>query len=194
METIALPAPRGTGWVSVEEALATRRSVRRFDAAPLPADTVGQLLWAAQGVTASEGYRAAPSAGALYPLEVYAATAAGTYRYLPHGHLVAVLGRRDLRPGLAEAALDQEMVLEAPLVIVIAAVYARSEGKYRERARRYTVLEAGHAAQNVLLQAAAAGLAGVPIGAFDDARVAELLGLPSDQAPLYLIPLGRPRR
>jgi SagB-type dehydrogenase family enzyme len=167
--------------------------VREFKDEPLTLAELGQLLWAAQGVTNQYGFRTAPSAGALYPLEVYAVTREGAYHYEPQGHRLTVHLEGDLRQALYEAALRQDPVLDAPVVFVIAAVYGRTAAKYgAERSPRYVHLEAGHAAQNVLLQAVALNLGAVPIGAFYDERVQEVLKLPSDQQPLYLIPVGRP--
>ena len=196
METIrqtqseALPAPVLDGDVSLEEALRLRRSVRDYAATDLTRQELSQLLWATQGITGERGGRTAPSAGGLYPLEVYAVTSDGVFRYLPDGHRVQHHLAGDLRVRLAAAALDQEAVAEAPVVVVIAAVYARTEGKYGTRAERYVQLEAGHAAQNLLLQAVAMDLGAVPIGAFYDAEVQEVLALPADHQPLYLIPVG----
>jgi SagB-type dehydrogenase family enzyme len=190
--TIELPAPRTSGPMPLERALAERRSVRAFTDEPLSLEELSQLLWAAQGITAEWGGRTAPSAGALYPLEVYAATPDGVYRYVPEDHGLEPLATGDLRPALAGAALGQEAIRDAPVVLVIAAVFRRTEVKYGARAERYVHLEAGHAAQNVLLQAVALGLGGVPIGAFSDRDVQRVLGLPADHAPLYLIPVGHP--
>jgi SagB-type dehydrogenase family enzyme len=123
---------------------------------------------------------------------VFLATPEGLYHYLPDGHRVAVLGGDDRRAALARAAFGQQAVAAAPAVLVLAGVHGRTAAKYGGRAERYVHLEAGHAAQNVLLQAVALGLGAVPIGAFDDWAVREVLGLPSDHAPLYLIPVGHP--
>ncbi len=177
---------------SLEEAIAARRSQRDYADQPLSDEDVGQLLWAAQGVTGSDGKRAAPSAGATYPLEVYAVTADGVARYLPGAHALEGHLDADRRDELATAALGQPEVAAAPLVVVITAVGARTAARYGDRADRYVTLEAGHAAQNVLLQAVARGLASVPIGAFDDDEVAAVLDLPEDHAPLYLLPVGHP--
>lgn len=190
-EKIVLPAPARSGRMSLEEALARRRSVREFSAQPLTTQQLGQLLWAVQGVTHPDGYRTAPSAGALYPLEVYVATASGFFHYQPRRHELERRSERDLRHELCRAALEQESVREAPAVFLIAAVYARTAQKYGQaRSPRYVHLEAGHAAQSLLLQAVAMGLGGVPVGAFDDARVQRTLSLPGDEQPLYLIPVG----
>lgn len=189
-----LPPPRLEGPLSVEAALARRRSVREFGARPLGAAEIGQLAWAAQGITHGDGLRAAPSAGALYPLELYVATAGGLYRYDPREHGLRRLAAGDPRPALARAALDQDCVGEAPAVFAITAVVARTARRYgRERAARYAHLEAGHAAQNLLLEAVALGLGAVPVGAFDDAALAKALALPPREEPLYLVPVGLPR-
>ena len=188
-----LPQPVLAGERSLEEALARRRSIREFSDTPLTAGELGQLLWAAQGITHEQRFRTAPSAGALYPLEVYAATAAGVFHYDAQGHHLLVLSHNDARPELYQAALRQEAVRQAPAVFVVTAVYQRTANKYgAERSPRYVHLEAGHAAQNILLEAVVLDLGAVPIGAFDDEGVQAALGLPADHEPLYLIPVGRP--
>ena len=190
----ALPSPRLAGQVSLEEALRSRRSIRSFSAEALTRAELGQLLWAAQGVTDLEGHRTAPSAGARYPLEVDVVTADGLARYVPDGHVLVRRGSTDLRAALRRAALDQPAVGEAPLIIVISGVVERTAARYgAERAERYVALEAGHAAQNVLLEAVSLGLGAVPVGAFDDAEVRRILALADGEAPLYLIPVGHPR-
>jgi len=191
---IELPPPRQVGDLSLEEALTQRRSVREFSDTPLTADELGQLLWAAQGITSTAGQRTAPSAGALYPLEIYVVTDEGVYHYEPQDHRLVSQVQGDQRSELHAAALRQAAVLNAPAVVVIAAIYERTAQKYgAERSPRYVHLEAGHAAQNLLLQAVALNLGAVPVGAFEDKKVQEALGLPSDQQPLYLIPVGHPR-
>jgi SagB-type dehydrogenase family enzyme len=187
---IQLPEPSPAGGTSLAEALAQRRSVRDYSAEPLTDGELSDLLWAAQGLTSPDGKRTAPSAGALYPLETYVVTADGLSRYEPRGHRLEVLSDIDLRAALARVALGQEAVVSGAAVFVIAAVYERTAGKYGDRAERYVHLEAGHAAQNLLLMAAALGLGAVPIGAFDDDGVQTVLGLPDDHRPLYLIPVG----
>lgn len=189
---IELPAPRTDGDVSLEAAMLERRSVRGFTDEALGLTEISQLLWAAQGITVSWGGRTAPSAGALYPLEVYVAIPDGLWHYVPQGHRAEPVSSTDVREALAQAALGQSAVADAPAVLVIGAVPARTEAKYGERAERYVQLEAGHAAQNVLLQAVALGLGGVPIGAFSDEDVARVLGLPDGTSALYLIPVGHP--
>jgi SagB-type dehydrogenase family enzyme len=195
IETIDLPPPRAAGDHSLEEALARRGSVREFRRDRLPLEELSQLLWATQGVTRPWGARTAPSAGALYPLELYVVTPSGLYRYCPPEHRLEILSEgRDLRPALARAALGQSAVEEAAAILVVTGVPARTAAEYGARAERYVALEAGHACQNALLQAVALGLGAVPIGAFLDDRVSGALELTSEQVPLYLIPVGRPAR
>lgn len=191
---IALPAPETEGELSLEAALAERRSVRSFTGETLTRREISQLLWAAQGITAGWGGRTAPSAGALYPLEIYVVTPEGVFRYAPRGHRMVAVSREDLRGPLWRAGLRQSALREAPAVVVVTGLYERTARKYGERARRYVRLEAGHACQNLLLQAVALDLGAVPIGAFSDSRVREALSLPADQAPLYLVPVGHPRQ
>jgi SagB-type dehydrogenase family enzyme len=191
---IILPPPDRTGRMTLEQALARRRSVREFTAQGLSEQELSQLLWAAQGITHPDGRRTAPSAGALYPLELYVATASGFYHYDPHEHRLNLHSEGDLRPALYRASSEQDCVREAPAVFVITAVYERTEREYgRERGPRYVHLEAGHAAQNMLLQAVPLGLGGVPVGAFHDDAVQKALSLPRDHQPVYLIPIGHPR-
>ncbi len=193
---IRLPQPRLDGTTSVEAALAARRSLRSFADKPVTLEELSQLLWAAQGITHPRGFRTAPSAGGLYPLELFvvagsvAALPAGTYRYEPDGHLLVRIAEGDQRPDLANAALGQSSIRKAPLVIAIVADYGKTTIKYGERGVRYVHLEAGHAAQNICLQAVALGLGSVMIGAFSDRDVVNLLRI-AGQQPLYLIPLGR---
>ncbi|OGO56901.1 MAG: hypothetical protein A2Z32_08510 [Chloroflexi bacterium RBG_16_69_14] len=190
----SLPSPLLAGRISLEEALQARRSIRSFTAAALTRAEIGQLLWAAQGVTDADGHRTAPSAGALYPLELDVVTADGLARYVPDGHRLARRGPADLRPALQQAALDQAAIGGAPLVIVISGVVERTAARYgAERAERYVALEAGHAAQNILLESVSLGLGAVPVGAFDDAAVRRVQALADGEAPLYLIAVGHPR-
>ncbi|MBU1225803.1 MAG: SagB/ThcOx family dehydrogenase [Actinobacteria bacterium] len=190
---IRLPAPNTDSGVAIEKVMQERRSHRTFAMTPLEPAELGQLLWAAQGVTETSGKRTAPSAGALGPLEVFVVTAEGVTHYLPDEHGLETRATGDRRNALSSAAADQEMVAKAPAVLVITGILSRTAWKYGgDRAWRYVNLEAGHASQNVLLMATAMGLAGVPVGAFDDNAVMDVLGLPADHRPLLLLPLGRP--
>ncbi len=185
--------------MSVEEAIKKRRSVRDFSRDSLTLDDVAQLLWAAQGKSGRHGFRSAPSAGALYPLEIYLVAghvdglSPGVHRYRQERHDLVLLTSGDHRKRLAKAALDQGWVRRAPAVLVITGVYERTIGKYGQRGRRYVHMEVGHAAQNVYLQATVRGLGTVMVGAFDDKEVQEVLRLPMDHEPLGLMPVGRAR-
>jgi len=194
--SIKLPPPRLASEASVEQALQARRSLRSFGAAPLALAEVGQLLWAAQGITDARGRRTAPSAGALYPLELFlvagnvAGLPAGVYRYVPASHelLPVVAGDRRQK---AAAACRQSWVAEAPAAVAFTAVFARTAKKYGERSVRYVPFEAGAAAENLALQAVALGLGTTVVGAFDDAELAAALGAAGDEKPLALMPVGR---
>ncbi len=196
-EVIKLPEPQYDSKVSLEQSLLERRSVRDYTGQPLTLEEASQLLWAAQGITDPAGYRTAPSAGALYPLELYIVAgdveglAAGVYRYQPEGHQLVKTLDGDKRAALAQAALEQEWVEEGAAVFVFTAVYERTTGKYGQRGIRYVHMEVGHAAQNLCLQATALGLGAVTIGAFYDKEVGQLLNLPTEEQPLYVIPVGR---
>jgi SagB-type dehydrogenase family enzyme len=193
---VTLPEARLEGPVSLEGALAARRSVRSWSEAPLRLSELSQLLWAAQGVNDREGRRTTPSAGALYPLEIQVLVgrvdrlSAGAYRYRPAGHALERVVSVDRRPHLDGAV--QDFVPRAPVVLVIAGVEARTARKYGPRARRYVLLEAGAASQGMLLQATALGLGAVPIGAFADEAVRRAAGLAADEVPLLVVPVGRP--
>ncbi|RQH10030.1 SagB/ThcOx family dehydrogenase [Paraburkholderia dinghuensis] len=189
---IALPKPKVAGSVSLEEAIERRRSVRTFGPGPLPVGTIGQLLWAGQGVTSPDGKRAAPSAGALYPLELYVVTATEVMHYLPHGHRAETRESPDLRPQLKDLAVGQASVGAAPALIVVAAEPGRLSQRYGARDKAYTDHEVGHAAENMLLQAVVLGLVAVTVGAVDGPRAARTLALPPGQTVVYLIPVGFP--
>lgn len=200
---VLLPKPKSEGSVSVEEALASRRTRRDFQPKPLSLEELAQLLWAAQGITGSDRFlRAAPSAGALYPLDCYAVVGkasvngldAGAYRYLPSKHGLAQITSGDLREAVAQASLRQMWMADAPVSLVLTAEYARIEGKYGSRGRRYALIEVGHAGQNIFLQAEALGLSAGIVGAFDDARLTRVLQLPSGHEPLIVMPVGHPRK
>lgn len=196
-DTIKLPAPAQKSGTSIEEAMLKRRSVRRYKDAPLSLSEISQLLWAAQGITSLDGLRTAPSAGALYPLEVYVVAGnvddlpEGVYNYRTNRHELEKVAEGDKRAELSMAALGQAPVKNAAAVIVISAVYERITGKYGERGIQYTHIETGHAGQNIQLQAVSLDLATVVIGAFYEDKVKKALGMPDMEQPLYIIPVGR---
>jgi SagB-type dehydrogenase family enzyme len=196
-QIVTLPPATRAGSLSVEEALRSRRSVRAYTAAPLTLVEISQLLWAAQGLTGAEGGRTAPSAGALYPLELYVAAGnvtglqPGIYRYRPGRHDLIRTEIGDRRSELAAAALGQRWVAAGAAILVFTAVYERTTVKYGDRGLRYVHMEVGHAAQNVYLQATTLHIGSVFVGAFRDEAVAKLLELPDAAHPLGLMPLGR---
>lgn len=200
-----LPSPMVEGGLTLAEALHKRRSQRDYLNKPLSAGQVSQVLWAAYGITEPRetpdflrgGLRTAPSAGARYPLEVYLLVGhveglpAGLYRYIAQGHLLQLVSGEDLRAGLCEAAYRQEMVEEAPALLLYTAIFDRCTSKYGERGReRYVCMDLGHSAQNVYLQIQSLGLGTCAIGAFDDGQVKKVAGLPLKEEPLYLMPFG----
>lgn len=192
---IILPNPRLKGEISVEEAILKRRSQRSFLNKDLDLSQISQLLWSAQGVTLKKGgfsFRSAPSAGALYPMEIYILNTEGIYHYSPLDHKLILYRKGDFRSHLSIACWGQRFVAQAPLDIVICAVYSRVTRRYGQRGIRYVHIEAGHIAQNIHLQAVALGLGSVPVGAFDDEQVKDLLMLKSEEEPLYIIPVGYP--
>jgi SagB-type dehydrogenase family enzyme len=196
-EIIKLPEPKYDGGISVEEALFKRRSVRDFKDTPLTISEVSQLLWAAQGLTSPGGLRTAPSAGALYPLEIYIvagnvdALPDGVYHYRPVRHELVRVVKGDKRTELCAAALGQTSIRNAAAVIIFAAVYEKTTVKYGDRGIQYVHIETGHAAQNVYLQAVPLQLGTVVIGAFQDEEVKRLLKMGDRESPLYIMPVGR---
>jgi SagB-type dehydrogenase family enzyme len=180
----------------LNQILKQRRTHRAFASRPLTLSEITQLLWAAQGISARDGLRTAPSAGALYPLELHLVSGdvdglpAGRYRYDPVNHSLRAETRGDLRQDLVAAALRQDWLGQAPAIFVISAVDARTTRKYGKRGVRYVHMEAGHAGQNLLLQAAALDLAAATVGAFDDQRLQHGLNLAGDERPLLILPVG----
>jgi SagB-type dehydrogenase family enzyme len=195
---IQLPEPRLESNMSVEQALLNRRSVRSYKNQPLTIAEVGQLLWAAQGVTDKlRGFRTAPSAGATFPFEVYLVAGevtgltAGIYQYDYHHHRLLLRREGDFRAKLSESALGQSSITNGAINIVLTGIYERTTQRYGDRGIRYVHIEAGHIAQNVFLQAVALGLGSVPIGAFNDNKVQKSLDIPKNEIPLYILPVGR---
>jgi len=196
-ETIRLPEPVKDSDISIEEALSKRRSTRSYKEKPLTLAEISQLLWAAQGITSQRGLRTAPSAGALYPLEIYVVAGNvddlhdGVYNYSPYKHELVRVVEGDKRTELCSAALGQTSVRNAAAVIVFSAVYERTTVKYGDRGIKYVHMESGHAAQNVFLQAVPLNLGAVVIGAFYDDAVKEVLKMSDREQPLYIMPVGR---
>lgn len=178
----------------LEKVIAARRSRRDFLPKSLTLERISQLTWVAQGQDGRSRYRTVPSAGATYPLELFLVTEEGLFHYLPAKHALEKLVERDLRSALAVAAWGQGFIADAPLTLVFAAEFARTTNRYGKRGIRYVYMEAGHAAQNVHLQAEALGLGSVAVGAFDDASVSKVLALPENLEPIYMVVVGHCRR
>jgi SagB-type dehydrogenase family enzyme len=194
-----LPEPKTKGSISLEEAIRKRRTIRDFIAMPLTMQQLGQLLWAAQGITEDRGYkRAAPSAGALYPMDVYVAVGddcveglkAGVYHYEAVANALRLIATGDRRRALSHAALHQNWMARAPVNLVITAEYKRISVKYGNRGVRYAMIEAGHIGQNLFLQAEALGLAAGIVGAFNDNEVVKTMEIPLSHEPLLVMPVG----
>ena len=176
--------------------------IREFKSDKISSDDLGKILWSAMGFqNLSTGGRTAPSAGACYPLSCYAAIGKdgiegieeGLYYYSFRDHSLRKRLDGDLRHELARAALHQDFISVAPVSIIFTAVMSLTTDSYGERGIRYVYIDLGHAAQNVLLQAVALEIGTVPVGAFHDDRVSDLLNLPKDEQPLYIIPVGKLR-
>lgn len=181
--------------IRLDDVIQKRRSVRNFYNKPLNLKQISLLLWAAQGITNKKlGLRAAPSAGALYPLSCYVVKKDGVWLYVASEHILKLFSTNDMRANLSKAALSQRAIVSAPVSIVIAGNYAKTTVKYGERGSRYVQMEAGHVAQNILLKVQALGVGAVAIGAFDDNAVRKALRLPDAQTPLYIIPVGYEKR
>ncbi len=197
---IPLPKPRFKGHVSLEEAISKRRSTRGFSGRNITKDHLSQLLWACQGITHGY-YRAVPSAGATYPLEVHIVVGdggvesldAGVYSYAPLDHSIDLHLLGDLRKDLCSACLRQDFITRAPFSFVISSDYSRTTLSYGERGVRYVHMEAGHVGQNVALQGEALGLGSVMVGAFRDEVVSRVLNLAAELKPLYVVPVGYSR-
>ena len=203
--TYILPAPQTDGTISVEQALVNRRSHRNFTDEAISAEQLSQVLWAAYGITIPipdnpnlrGGLRTAPSAGALYPFEIYILVGkvtdieTGLYQYISQEHKIVKVTDKDLRESLSVAAFGQVQIKEAPISLLYAAIYSRMTGKYGDRGRdRFVCIDLGHSAQNVYLQAEALNLGTCAIGGFNDEEVVKLMQLPEEEVPLFIMPVG----
>jgi SagB-type dehydrogenase family enzyme len=197
-DIIQLPAAKLQSETSVEEALNKRRSIRNYTKQPLSLEEVSQILWAAQGITEkSYGLKTSPSAGALYPLEVYLVTAnvkdisEGIYKYNPLNHSIKKIDDGDKRVEISNASLKQEAIEECSALVIITAIYERTSVKYGDRAERYVHMEVGHAGQNIYLQAVSLGIGTVMMGAFHDDALKKTLKLPANEFTLAIYPMGK---
>lgn len=194
-DSIALLQPAKKGGISVEEAILKRRSIRRYSKKPLNLREISQILWSAYGVTSSRGYRAAPSAGATYPMEIYILVInaediePGLYRYNYENHSINFCKNIESFKPFVSAALGQDFVYEASINIIITAEFSRTTSIYGNRGNRYVWMEAGHIAENISLQAESLGLGTVVIGAFYDDELKKFLNIKEE--PLCIMPVGK---
>jgi SagB-type dehydrogenase family enzyme len=194
---IKLPAPIYHSNTSIEQALKERRSIRTYGNGPITLQQVAQLLWAAQGITSVNGFRTSPSAGGLYPLDIYVICGnintlpTGVYHYNPKNHSLKLLVKGDKRKNLAIAALNQTTIQNGNADIVITGTYMKTIEKYGQRGKRYVYMEAGHVAENIYLQAVSLGIGTVSIGAFNDTAVKSILNISNNTDPLYIMPIGK---
>ncbi|NLF96786.1 MAG: SagB/ThcOx family dehydrogenase [Candidatus Riflebacteria bacterium] len=200
LATIQLPPPQLTGNISLEATLAERRSLRQYGEKPPGINEISQLLWAAQGITGKNyPFRTAPSAGATYPLETYLMAGnvtgleSGVYHYDIASHSLKLIKRGDHRAALCNASVGQKHVKEAPITIILTAIFQRTTNRYGSRGIKYTYMEAGHVGQNICLQAEALDMGSVPVGAIDEDQIATILGISRAETPLYIFPVGYKR-
>jgi SagB-type dehydrogenase family enzyme len=199
-DIFTLPQPEQKGKMSLEEVIFKRRSRREYTSESLTLAQVSQILWSGQGITDEKtGFRSSPSAGALYPLDIYLVVgrngvrdlSEGAYRFVPQGHKLEKISSGDLRESLMKASLNQSFIAQAPMVLVITGEYERTMVKYGERGRQYVHQEVGHAAQNIYLQVESLGLGTVTIGGFNEEEIISILNLPPTHRPLCVMPVGQ---
>jgi len=200
IDFVALPASAsvGSAAIGLTDVLKHRRTKRDFTSGcRVTLEEISCILWAAQGVTSPEGFRTAPSAGALYPLELVVISGnvdsltPGSYRFHPGECRLSPGAAGDIRDSVVRATYNQSWMAESAALIAVCGVVDRVSRKYGSRGERYTLIEAGHAGQNIMLMAAALGLKCGIIGAFDDERMHRLLGLASEERVITLFPIGR---
>ena len=190
---VRFPRPKPAGTMSFEQALSRRRSVRQFATQVLNLEQIGQLAWAGQGITDFQtGFRTAPSAGSIYPIKLFIATDRGFFVYHPSEHTMEDVLIYDVRPQLAAAAMGQDFVAEAACSIILAGSTNRLRERYGNNARRFMLLEAGHIAQNIQLQAVSMALGSVAVGAFDVRTLSRTCKIPPDMEPLLIVCIGYP--
>ncbi|MFC1500883.1 SagB/ThcOx family dehydrogenase [Elusimicrobiota bacterium] len=191
IKNVSLPQPKLDSSYSLERAILKRRSVRNYINKELDNGQISQVLWSAQGITnKSMGFRSAPSAGAIYPIELLVLTNKGVFIYYPDNHSLGKISSADKRSELSRAAYSQGFISDAGMTVVVCANYSHITKRYGSRGIRYADMEAGHIAQNIHLQAVALELSSVPVAAFSEEGVHELLNLSKDSTPIYIISVG----
>jgi len=189
METINLTEPKDTKPVYFKELLLQRKTVRAFQNKPVPMDDLSYILWSSYGMKKGGG-RVVPSAGGLYPLDIYVVMIQGVYHYIPDIHSLKLVKKGDMRSQIARASLSQMWMAQAPVMILITSEYRRITGKYGERGIRYAYMEAGNVSQNIFLSAIQKGLGCGIVGAFSDDMVASVSGIAKTHEPLLIMPIG----
>jgi nitroreductase len=216
-QAIKLPEPRTDGGMTVEKALQERRSIRSFGKDGLTLNEVSQLLWAAQGVTDDKGHRTAPSAMARYPLQVYLLAGnvtglpAGVYHYSPQGHNLTIMAEGNMDEYYNATAGFEAWIKTAPAIFVITGNISsmnqmpglrpgnrtsgsnRTSGNQmpRQDPSQWVYIDAGAAAENLLLEVVSLDLASTYTAGFSVNKTEELLGLPSGEVPIGVLPVGR---
>ncbi|MCK4651379.1 SagB/ThcOx family dehydrogenase [Candidatus Babeliales bacterium] len=198
ISTTKLMLPSSTGNISIEKTIKKRRSIREFKNIPLSSLEISQLLWSAQGITnKKENFRATPSAGALYPLEIYIVCGnvqnleTGVYKYNPKKHELNSIQKGDKRNELFNACLQQKSIQKAPASIVICAIYDKTTKKYGARGKQYVHMEVGAASENIYLQAISLDIGTVFIGGFENDKVQKTINSKKEEIPLCVMPLGK---
>jgi protease I len=190
---IQLTEPKLAGSLSLEEALVKRRGVREFIAEPLSLVQIGQLAWAGQGTTQPQaGLQPPILAEEQYPVKLYLVTPGGLFVYHRDSHTLEQTSDRDLRAMLAAATAEPKAVAEAGCDIIIAGSVRKLAARYGKEARKYMLLEAGHIAQSIQLQAVSLQLGSVPVGTFRTRNVSRVCRLPKEMEPIYIICAGHP--
>lgn len=199
-QTVKLPKPETQGALPLNDIILMRRSTRKFKNTPISLQDLSQLLWSGQGITGDQDFfRTVPSAGACHPLNLYVLVGSngvsglgeGFYKYSNVKHELLKISDEDLRPKLVEFAHNQKYLLDASINLFISGDYSKSQKRYEERGIRYTHIDLGHCAQNIHLEVESLGLGCVMVGAFEDEKIKEILNLPENESPLYIIPVGK---
>ncbi len=180
---------------TLEKSIYNRCSVRSFSGKPVKLNTLSKIIWSAQGMTNEPKRRTTPSAGAIYPLELFIISRNitdlenGIYHYLPEDHALDPQKEGRFTESLARACFHQTFIQDAAFAIIIAGDFEKTKQKYSERGERYVFMEAGHACQNMSLIATNLLLATVVIGAFNDKELRDLLNL-GDWYPIAVMPFA----
>lgn len=195
-ETIALPKPKLTSTMAVEEALAERRSRRVYSEEPVTVAELSQMLWAGQGITDPVGNkRTAPSARSVYFFTIFVVVRdveglePGLYEYLPVEHALGDMQMPTAGDALAESGV-QEGAVKAPVVFLLSSAYGKGAESMKAGAKSSALLEGGHIGQNLYLQAESLQMATVAMAGFDSAKVGSALKLDPAETVVYIYPFG----